>query len=266
MEMIGTRVKSVIKKTPILGPSARFLKKAVLPSADKEFSFERLSADDENNLIFRQVRNLLNYTKTSGARYSARHFPAGYHTIEIGGRRLAGQRQPAKRLALVPYDFRGKTVLDMGSNQGGMLFEICDVLKEGIGIDYDARMVNAANRIKAVRQAKNVHFFVFDLEREPLDLIRDFLPEERVDIVFLLAVCTWLSNWREVIDFASRISTSMLFETTGTDEQQVDQENYLRRLYRSVALLAGTSEDDPAQKHRKLFYLSDRYADESMRQ
>lgn len=259
IEMIGTRVKSVIKRTPVLGPSARFLKNAVSPSANVEFSFERLSANDEKDLVFRQVRNLLNYTKTSGARYSARRYPAGYHTIELGGRRLEGQRQPAKRLTLVPFDFRGKTVLDIGCNQGGMLFEICEDLKEGIGIDFDSRMVNAANRIKAVRRSENVHFFVFDLEKEPLDLILDFLPEERVDIVFLLAVCTWLNNWRDVVDFAVGISTSMLFETTGTDRQQADQEAYLRRLYRNVALLAGTSEDDSSQKHRKLFYLSDLY-------
>lgn len=260
LEMISTRVKSVIKKTPILGQSALFLKKAISPSANEEFSFERLSTNDEENLVFRQVRNLLNYTKTSGARYSAQRYPAGYHTIELGGRRLEGQRQPAKRLTMVPYDFRGKTVLDMGSNQGGMLFEICGALKEGIGIDYDARMVNAANRIKAVRRAENVHFFVFDLEKEPLDLILDFLPNERVDIVFLLAVCAWLRNWRDVIDFAADISTSMLFETTGTDEQQADQEEYLRHIYRNVQLLASTSEDDPNQKRRRFIFLSDRYA------
>ena len=260
IEMIGARVKSVIKRTPILGPSAVFLKNVVSPSADEEVSFERLSANEEKNLVFRQVRNLLNYTKTSGTRYSARRYPAGYHTIELGGRRLEGQRQPAKRLTLVPFDFREKTVLDIGCNQGGMLFEICEVLKEGIGIDFDFRMVNAANRIKAVRRAENVHFFVFDLQKEPHELILDFLPEERVDIVFLLAVCGWLSNWRDVIDFAARISPSMLFETTGTDEQQSDQEDYLRRIYRNVELLAGTSEDDSTQKRRRLFYLSDPYA------
>jgi SAM-dependent methyltransferase len=260
IEMIGARVKSVIKRTPIFGQSAVFLKSAILPSSNEKVSFKRLTANDEKNLIIRQVRNLLNYTKTSGTRYSARHCPAGYHTIELGGHRLEGQRQPAERLALVPFNFRGKTVLDIGCNQGGMLFEICGTLKEGVGIDFDSRMVNAANRIKAVRRAEKVHFFVFDLEKEPLDLILDFLPEERVDIVFLLAVCTWVSNWREVIDFAANISTSMLFETTGTDEQQADQENYLRRLYRNVVLLAGTSEDDRLQKRRRLFYLSDPYA------
>lgn len=256
IDMISARVKSVIKKTPILGSSARLLKRAVLPSANEEYPFERLSTSDEGDLEFRQVRNLLNYTKTSGARYSGERYPAGYHTIDLGGRRLEGQRQPAKRLTLVPYDFRGKTVLDIGSNQGGMLFEICGVLKQGIGIDYDPRMVNAANRIKAVRQAENVHFFVFDVEKEPLELVLDFLPNERVDIVFLLAVCAWLRNWRDVIDFAAGISTSMLFETTGTDEQQAQQEEYLRHVYRDVQLLAATSEDDPNQKRRKLLYLS----------
>lgn len=256
-ETFGDRMKKIIKATPILGPSATYLKSALSPPMNENYSFERLSPADEQQLEFRQVRNLLNYTKTSGARYSAHRWPAGYHTIEFRGRRLEGQRQPAKRLSLVPYDFQGKTVLDIGCNQGGMLFELSAALKEGIGIDYDSRMVNATNRIKAVRGTDNVHFFVFDLEKEPLDLIRDFLPQERVDIVFLLAVCAWLKNWRDVIYFATRISDSMLFETTGTDEQQVEQEDYLRQLYRNVQLLSATSEDDASQKHRKFFYLSE---------
>lgn len=260
IEKLGTYVKSVTKKTPIVGPAAVYLKRAVSHSLDEKISFDRLPPEKDDDVVFRQIRNLLNYTKMSGAPYSAHRFPAGYHTIEIGGRRLEGQRQPTKRLTLVPFDFRGKTVLDIGSNQGGMLFEICGMLKEGIGIDSDSRMVNAANRIGAVRQAENVHFFVFDLEKEPLDLILDFLPEEHVDVVFLLAVCAWLKNWRDVIDFAASISTAMVFETTGTDEQQADQERYLRRLYRNVQLLAGRSDDDTTQRRRKLFYLSDRYA------
>jgi hypothetical protein len=49
----------------------------------------------------------------------------------------------------------------------------------------------------------------------------------------------------------------MLFETNGTDSQQQEQIAYLKKRYRSVAMLSETSEDDPTQKRRKLFYLGD---------
>jgi hypothetical protein len=135
-----------------------------------------------------------------------------------------------------------------------MLFAIDHLVKWGVGIDFDARMVNVANRIRVSRRADNLQFYVFDLEREPLELIEDLLPEPRVDVVFLLAVCAWIRNWREVIDFASRVSHAILFETTGTDEQQSAQQDHLRKRYRTVTLLADASEDDPGQKRRKLLY------------
>lgn len=60
------------------------------------------------------LKNLLSYTKSGGKTYSATKYPAGYHTIEVLGERLAGQRDPKMRLDSVPFDFSGRTVLDIG--------------------------------------------------------------------------------------------------------------------------------------------------------
>src|SRR5690606_3860648 len=149
--------------------------------------------------------------------------------------------------------FAGKSVLDIGCNQGGMLFQLERQLRWGIGIDYDYRMVNAANFLNTLRKSDRLHFYVFDLEKEPLDLIRDFLPESKVDVVFLLSVCMWLKNWREVVQFASRISQSMLFETNGTAEQQESQREQLTACYHTVTQISAASEDDPRQRNRRLY-------------
>lgn len=204
-----------------------------------------------------QVQNLLNYTKISGTRYAAQHYPAGYHTIELDGYRLQGQRDPSKRLQIIPVDLQGKTVLDIGCNQGGMLFANEKTIKWGVGIDNDSRLINAANRIKAVRKTNNLDFYVFDLEKEPLELIPNFLPGGRVDVVFLLAVCMWLHNWKKVVRFAARIGGSMVFEANGSERQQLEQERWLKTLYDDVSLVAEASEDDQHQKERKLFYCRD---------
>jgi SAM-dependent methyltransferase len=221
------------------------------------YRFERTplnAVDPPAERTFCQLRNILNYTKTSGSVYSAYRYPAGYHTIEIGDRTLVGQRQPAERLRPVPVEFAGKTVLDIGCNQGGMLFALPDV-RWAVGIDYDRNMVNAANRIRSLKKRAEMAFYVVDLEQDPIELIEDFLPEPRVDIVFLLAVCRWVTNWQEVISWAARISGAMLFETTGPDEIQQTHIEYLKKLYAGdVVLLAERSEDDPRQKRRKLFY------------
>jgi hypothetical protein len=226
----------------------------------RKYLFSRVSLDDGQDAgerQFRQVLNVVNFTKTSNSSYAASDFAAAYHTIDVNVRRVAGQRDPAKRLALVPVDFHGKTVLDLGCNQGGMIHQLAKTIKWGVGIDYDPAMVNAANRIKHATDDRNTSFYVLDLQQGPLELISDFLPEPKADICFLLSVCMWLDNWREVIDFARSKSHAMLFETNGSDLQQQEQIAYLKKRYRSVELLSETSEDDLTQKRRKLFYLRD---------
>jgi SAM-dependent methyltransferase len=245
-------LKKLIKKIPGVVPMIVRTKRV---RALK--SFERLPLDgcgDARSRSFRQIHNLLNYTKTSGSYYSALQYPAGYHSIDIGDRRLQGKRDPAKRLERIPIDFSGKTLLDIGCNQGGMLFELDRTIKSGVGIDYDPRMVNVANRITALRGADNLQFYVFDLEKDPLALLQDLIPAPKVDVVFLLAVCMWLKNWRSVISCAAKISDMMVFESNGTESQQAAQIAYLKELYRDVTLLAEHSDDDPKQKKRKLFW------------
>lgn len=251
--------KAVGKRIPGVGILAKYLRRMAGPKnhQPRPYSFERLPLDavhDTDERSFRQMLNLLSYTKTSGSVYSANQYPAGYHTIEINGRQLQGQRDPSKRLEHVPIDFHGKTVLDIGCNQGGMLFQLADELKWGVGIDYDSRMINAANRIKSLRNTSRLNFYALDLELEPLELMEDFIPEPKVDVIFLLSVCMWLKNWREVIAFARKISHTMVFETNGSNEQQTAQQEYLETLYRNVVLLNRSSDDDPKQKRRKLFY------------
>lgn len=219
-------------------------------------SIERLDTQVEEldglDIGTRKIINLLNYTKRSTSAYDGEGYDVGYHSFNINGKKLKGQRDPTQRFSNVKYDFTGKSVLDIGCNQGGMIHEISDQIKHGVGIDYDSRMINVANRIRAYRKSPNTDFFVFNLEDEPLDMIRDFLPEGKVDVVFLLSVCMWFKNWKDVVKFAFDISDAVLFESNGKVEQQNEQIAYLNELYSKVELLAATSEDDAGQKKRKL--------------
>jgi len=249
-------LKSLVKSTPIVGTLARTIKRRY----SRKYAFSRIATDtplDPNERVFRQIQNILNFTKTSDSHYSAEQFPAAYHTITVNGRQVCGQRDPAKRLMSVPIDFHGRTVLDLGCNQGGMIHQIRSQIKWGVGIDYDPRMINAANRIKSVNASENISFYILDLENDPLELINDFMPDPKADICFLLSVCMWLKNWRQVIDFAHSRSKSMLFETNGSSTQQDQQVSYLRTKYSVVNMLSAISDDDPIQKSRRLFFLTE---------
>lgn len=204
----------------------------------------------------RKVLNLLNYTKQSGSRYSASRFESAYHTIELEGRVFEGQRNPAERLTDVPFDFTDARVLDIGCNQGGMLFHLGPTIKHGIGIDYDYRMINAANRVRILQQTHNLSFFVFDLEQENLELLDNFLQDSEVDVAFLLSICMWIINWHEVIDYAYRVADHLLFESNGTPVQQDEQVAYLRQKYGTVQKIRDASDDDPSNRNRRLFFCS----------
>lgn len=255
-------MKEQIKKIPVFGPfaqrSSEWLRRRYRVA--KSYHFERTEPDwsgAPREAQVAQVMNLLNYTKTSGTPYAAKSKPAGYQTIDLGDVELRGARNPRERLAVVPLDFDNKTVLDIGCNQGGMLFELADRISHGVGIDYDHRMVNVANRIRSYKRTDRLDFYVFDLAREELSLIGDLLPSGRVDVAFLLAVCMWIPNWRQVIDYVQSISDHLLFESNGTPRQQKEQVAYLRARYDRVDYLAHGS-DDEHNKTRQLYLCSSR--------
>lgn len=233
------------------------LKRRFRPLRPSIYEFVRLTEESIGSNELTQAMNVLSYTKVKSTWYSGAAFPAGYHTIDLNGVTILGQRSPASRLSLVPYDFSGKRVLDVGSNQGGMLHAMDGKLAWGIGIDVDPVLTNAANRVAHIRKDASLAFYTFDLERDPLPLLEDFLPG-RPDVVFLLAVCAWISNWREVVQYMASVSGSLLFETNGTEVQQQAQIDLLKTLYGEVTLLASSSNDDRTQQlHRKLLWCQD---------
>jgi len=204
-----------------------------------------------NQKSHQKLLQVLSYTTQSEKSYSGSRYQAGYHTHTIDGQTYSGQRNPAKRFEAVPYDFKDKVVFDIGCKQGAMLFHLKDQISEGYGIDYDPKMINACNRIKSHIKTSHLHFYVFDLEKEPLAHIENFL-ETPPDICFLLSVCMWLPNWRQIIQFCRHVAPALLFESNGNNEQQNEQISYLKTVYPRVTILAESSDDDPIQKSRKL--------------
>ncbi|MEX2670962.1 MAG: methyltransferase domain-containing protein [Phycisphaeraceae bacterium] len=254
-------MRQLIKNIPVLGPTARRYYRRWTGKERPPYIFNRVAWDassgteSEQDRELQQVANLLNYTKTSGTLYAATKMPAGYHTIELNGQTLRGQRNPRERLDAIPLDFSGKTVLDIGCNQGGMLFALRDQIASGTGIDFDTRMINVANRISRCMGANHLDFYVFDLATEQLDIIRDLLPTPKVDIAFLLAVCMWIPNWREVIQFTADVSDQMVFESNGSPRQQQEQISYLESLYGEVTQLTASSDDDATSCTSRQLYL-----------
>ncbi|TCK93384.1 glycosyltransferase involved in cell wall biosynthesis [Natranaerovirga hydrolytica] len=210
---------------------------------------------DNKDSDVNKVLGLLNYAKTSGKSYNGSMYNSAYHTFNLKGYYIRGQRECNQRLKNVPYNFSNKVVLDIGCNAGGMLHSLAEIIKCGIGLDYDFRLVNSANAIKTINKSNNLSFYRFDLEGEDLNLINSYILTEnkKVDMCFLLSVCMWIENWKEVIEFVYSISDNLLFETNGTIEEQKEQLNFLQSLYQECKLIQEKSLDDPGQQLRQLY-------------
>lgn len=253
MPTLSQNLKHRLRKVPFVLPLYKRVRRFLKPP--RTYAFVRSELRSEMNATVRsktKVLNLLDYTKTSGSGYPGMDFPAGYHELTIFGETVAGQRRPHDRLSKVPIDFTNKTVLDIGCNQGGMLFALREQVRWAVGVDFDYRMINACNAITNELAIDNTRFYVFDIDTDPHGLLQDFLPELRVDVVFLLAVCFWVKEWRALIDHVTTISDTLVFEANGDEASMAEQIAYVKTRYQSVTLLSDHSAEDTKFRTRKL--------------
>ena len=198
-----------------------------------------------------KIKNLLR----EGSQYWGGDY-GGYQVLRTYQGDIPGQRDPVKRLQLIPINFQNKSVLDLGCNSGGMLFPLNKKLSFGIGLDGNYKLINAANKIKKASDYRYLDFYTFDLIKDDFSLIKNFFPydTERVDVCFLLSMCIHIPHWKDLIDFSISIADEVIFESNGSEEEQAEQIDYINdKFYCKV--LSESSDDDKLFNNRKLFHL-----------
>jgi len=130
--------------------------------------------------------------KPGGRHLARRHGqPTVYTSIDLPHTKIAGARDSAERLEAFHttwargVDLRGRTILDLGCNAGGMLFA-AQRHKPGrcLGVEHDADKVRVANRI-ATYNGLDTSFMSGDLDAleakdisgEPFDVVFSFAVE-----------------------------------------------------------------------------------------
>lgn len=220
------------------------------PTKEKEtsYKFERIDLPKSVPAEFNKCRivNLVNYGKTTfSSDYS---FSGGYQTVKLSGEPLEGRRAPEIRIADIKLNFEEKVVLDIGCNQGAILFHLAQQIKFGFGVDYEEKMINCCNALKRYNENENLDFFHFDLDNDPHELLLDFCPFPQIDVVFLMAVCQHIQSWRSLIRFIAKNSNTLILETNGTDEQQSLQISHVKKCFENVDFIYQKSRDDFAKR------------------
>lgn len=188
------------------------------------------------------------FLRTRGAIYCAFSTPA------LTVRREEAQRDAAQRLrrfGITQGLVRGKSVLDLGCNNGAMLFELSNFgPARGLGVEYDGDKVDLASRIAAFAGLTALEFRQADVDAlDAGELGGPF------DIVLCLALEAHVRDPRHLYALLASVTGGMLYfeANASTPPKQVERE--LRSAGFTVVDFLGTCDDDvvPRNNRRPMF-------------
>lgn len=188
----------------------------------------------ENNT--KKALSVINYTKKDNKAYAGKKFESAYHTVKLGDKVFTGQRKNFDRIDNLEkeFDFTGKVVLDIGCNAGGLLHGLSSKIKYGVGVDFSSKCINAANIIKDHNSISNLNFYTFNLDKEDVNIIPNFVLSDKIDVCCFLAMAKWVKMWKEVVGFCKENSPYLIFESNGRVRFQSEQLSFLKNNYSSV--------------------------------
>ena len=176
----------------------------------------------------------------------------GYHSFNIFNINIPGQRNPTQRLNIIKksVDFKDKTIIDFGCNSGGMLLHLPEI-KGGFGYDFSRDCINTANFMnKTIKFNDNLRFIEKDLN----DTNFPELNNVEVDIIFLLALGSWIKNWKELYTYAVNKTKLIIYETNN-DEEAKPQLELFKELNCEITIISSQSTDDITNNLGRKTYL-----------
>lgn len=177
-----------------------------------------------------------------------------FQTPRFSVGREEAQRDAGRRLlrfGIAENHVRGKRILDLGCNNGAMLFQLSNYNPAlGLGIEYDAEKVQLAQRIAEFAAIQNLEFRIGDLDR-----IRAAELNGPFDVVLCLALEAHVKDPAHLYDLLAAVTRgSLYFEANASTAPDSVQAN-LQRVGFSKIEHIGACDDDivPKNNRRPLF-------------
>lgn len=168
--------------------------------------------------------------------------------------RSEAQRDAAQRLrrfGISEAEVAGRRVLDLGCNNGAMLFQLSNLAPaSGLGVEYDPDKVDLAKRIATFARIDGLEFRVGDLDHlEAADLPGPF------DIVFCLAIEAHVQRPAHLYDLLGAVTRGNLYFEANSPAATDDVLAELRRVGFTEIRHLGACDDDirPSNNRRPLF-------------
>lgn len=186
--------------------------------------------------------------KTSNAIYCAFSTPR-FSVAREEAQRDAGRR--LQRFGIVPDQVRGKRILDLGCNNGAMLFQLSNYgPARSLGIEYDRGKVELAQRIAEFAAIGQLEFRVGDLDQmQAADVGAPF------DIVLCLAIEAHVKNPAHLYELLAGVTRGRLYFEANASTPPDDVSSELRRVGFAEIERLGVCDDDivPKNNRRPLF-------------
>jgi 2-polyprenyl-3-methyl-5-hydroxy-6-metoxy-1,4-benzoquinol methylase len=164
--------------------------------------------------------------------------------------RDAGRR--LQRFGVVPDQVRGKRILDLGCNNGAMLFQLSNYAPaRGLGIDYDAEKVKLARRIAEFAAVEHLEFRVGDLDHmQAADVGGPF------DIVLCLAIEAHVKDPAHLYALLAATTRGRLYFEANSSTPPDDVHAKLQQVGFSEIEHLGACDDDIVPKNNRRPLLS----------
>lgn len=248
-----------------LSPSSRksWSNMKAIGLTDKQYSFlvNPVRKDRQNISAHEQVeiQNLLLSTRGGNLGKVARNWknptqtPFGYHSIELGQLKLLGQRNPNQRLGILRkfIDFKGKVVVDLGCNVGGMLHHLHEI-RFGYGFDYDARCIRAASKVAEIFWLPEM-FFQADLNSFDANALYSVL--HAPDIAFMFNIGSWVNNWEKLYRDVAKVVPTIVLETNNDSEGKA-QLQLFSQLGKQIRFISRARDDITGNMKRKTYLIT----------
>jgi len=179
----------------------------------------------------------------------------GYHSYTLDDVNITAQRNPKMRLDEFRkfIDFTDKNVLDFGCNVGAMLHHLPEI-KEGIGIDFDPKCINAAANIAEILEYTNQKFYVHDCDKDSYKELKDKITF-KPDVIFLLSLGSWIQTWRDLYSFCLEYPEVFIVLEINNEDEGKPQLKFFRENGYEPELIVNHSLDDSTNNNRRRTYL-----------
>ena len=210
--------------------------------------------------VINKINNLITqttYDKHYNGWNNNRSNVNGYHSLNIFNINSKGQRTPITRIKTIleHYDFTDKIVFDLGCNIGGMLLHLPE-LKKGIGIDFDETCITCGNYITNTLKFNDLYFYKYDLNNFSLQDKMKKLNLEKIDMIFILSIGSWATNWKQLYIDCIKNSKNILLETNNDMEGKSQLELFSKYNCKIDIISENSLDDNTGNYGRKLYLIT----------